>query len=444
MHPSQRGQESLNPSNFWHSYTSNVYSNPTLNNNLGARAAHALTSALADPYGQMRAFYSYTNSNYAQAYFNQMRMQQQRPLTTEEGYTLSSTYDPSSDTAPNASTSTSSLPGGSNTRNPFPNRTGKSSSFHNQTRTDVNHSDKQHHPQRRMPAPGDIRCTHPGCQFSGPKQTVEIHKMDRHLIYPPGWKKKTDDWDADPSLKGKPIPILGTGLVLNTQESIDAWIAERKKKWPSKQNIEERKTKEQEAEERGQINPSDLVNQTAKGLKRRRTNNSDGHRQQRFSNSPKRAKMTHAPKDNEKNNSWHLSIPKAGSSEEKTSPTIKSHNPINPETERFVSSSNVSALDGIPETVSSSSNPDDDDNESNTDIDPIKDAVSSKRPGGVPEEHPSPAPDKEHCQNILSTLPKDQAIHFLVENDCLNGVELKPGDADAQLIRVVEDQNNLS
>lgn len=26
--------------------------------------------------------------------------------------------------------------------------------------------------------------------------------MDRHLIYPPGWDKRTNEWDADPSLKG--------------------------------------------------------------------------------------------------------------------------------------------------------------------------------------------------------------------------------------------------
>jgi hypothetical protein len=27
--------------------------------------------------------------------------------------------------------------------------------------------------------------------------------MDRHLVYPPGYKKKKEtDWDADPSLRG--------------------------------------------------------------------------------------------------------------------------------------------------------------------------------------------------------------------------------------------------
>ena len=52
--------------------------------------------------------------------------------------------------------------------------------------------------------PGNSRCSHPGCTFTGSAKTVEIHMMDRHLIYPPGWdkRKKKPEWDADPSLKG--------------------------------------------------------------------------------------------------------------------------------------------------------------------------------------------------------------------------------------------------
>jgi hypothetical protein len=51
---------------------------------------------------------------------------------------------------------------------------------------------------------GNIRCSHLGCTFQGSHKSVEIHKMDRHLIYPPGWdkRKKKSEWDADPSLKG--------------------------------------------------------------------------------------------------------------------------------------------------------------------------------------------------------------------------------------------------
>lgn len=62
--------------------------------------------------------------------------------------------------------------------------------------------------------PGNNRCSHPGCTFTGSKKTVETHMMDRHLIYPPGWdkQKKKSDWDADPSLKGCAYMRLFLGL----------------------------------------------------------------------------------------------------------------------------------------------------------------------------------------------------------------------------------------
>src|SRR5687767_1636221 len=48
---------------------------------------------------------------------------------------------------------------------------------------------------------GTDRCSHKGCQFLGSKKSVELHMMDRHLIYPHGWdnKKSSTGWDADPS-----------------------------------------------------------------------------------------------------------------------------------------------------------------------------------------------------------------------------------------------------
>ena len=51
---------------------------------------------------------------------------------------------------------------------------------------------------------GNSRCSQQGCTFFGSQKSVEIHKMDRHLIYPSGWekRKKKSDWDTDPSLKG--------------------------------------------------------------------------------------------------------------------------------------------------------------------------------------------------------------------------------------------------
>ena len=65
------------------------------------------------------------------------------------------------------------------------------------------------HPPRRAPTthwytPGNSRCTYPRCAFTASPKSLEIHMMDRHLIYPPGWyhRPRQSDWDADPSLKG--------------------------------------------------------------------------------------------------------------------------------------------------------------------------------------------------------------------------------------------------
>jgi len=80
--------------------------------------------------------------------------------------------------------------------------------------------------------------------------------MDRHLIYPPGWekRKKKADWDADPSLKGKSIPIQGTNIIMDSPEVLDAWIAERKKRFPTSSRIEDKKRKLEDAIARGQLN----------------------------------------------------------------------------------------------------------------------------------------------------------------------------------------------
>jgi hypothetical protein len=92
---------------------------------------------------------------------------------------------------------------------------------------------------------------------------VEIHRMDRHLIYPAGWehRRREGDWDADPSLKGcvmtkhpnfpqsaqlfrlqcrKVVPIQGTSITLDSPDLLEAWLAERKKRWPTSIRVEER------------------------------------------------------------------------------------------------------------------------------------------------------------------------------------------------------------
>ena len=51
----------------------------------------------------------------------------------------------------------------------------------------------------------------------------------------------------------KPIPIQGTGIKLDTPEAIAAWIAERKKRFPTMQNVADKEQKMREAVERDAI-----------------------------------------------------------------------------------------------------------------------------------------------------------------------------------------------
>ena len=45
----------------------------------------------------------------------------------------------------------------------------------------------------------------------------------------------------------KPIPIQGTTIILDDPDVLDAWIAERKRRWPSANLVEEKKRKREEA-----------------------------------------------------------------------------------------------------------------------------------------------------------------------------------------------------
>ena len=76
--------------------------------------------------------------------------------------------------------------------------------FPQQTQTQTSPSTSTSAPtfQPRPRPRGSHGCTHDRCTFSGSQKAVEIHMMDRHLIYPPNHKNKQRDWDADPSLKG--------------------------------------------------------------------------------------------------------------------------------------------------------------------------------------------------------------------------------------------------
>jgi hypothetical protein len=65
-------------------------------------------------------------------------------------------------------------------------------------------------------------------------------------------------------------------LILDSQEAIDAWIAERRNRFPTTQKVEDKKRKLEEAVARGQLTPEDMCLQ---GWKKRRRDDSSlrGH-----------------------------------------------------------------------------------------------------------------------------------------------------------------------
>lgn len=251
-----------------------------------------MSEALRNPYVQpaMNQFHSSYSTHYVNAY----RQAQQLVHTTPEGYTLSSTYGPRASMY-SPSTGSGGYQASSSVWGRGQGHRTQASSI---PRQPIQQSGSWYQS-------GNSRCTYQSCSFFGSSKAVEIHMMDRHLIYPSGWvkKKKGSDWDADPSLKGclymylfsltwltngvfflfrKTVPIQGTSITLDTPEAIDTWLAERKKRWPTAQRVEEKKKKMEEAIVRGQL---PLVNSSFRGTKRQRGeerkpkwNNTNRHR----------------------------------------------------------------------------------------------------------------------------------------------------------------------
>jgi hypothetical protein len=146
------------------------------NQKSGISVAQAMTSALTNPYAQQyQAAYS---SHYVQAVQSSHYAQAYMSSDYSQGSSWNGQYG--NHTVPNVfSTQGWSHPTPAKPTMPPPN----SSSWY---------------------TPGNCRCTYENCNFIGSAKSLELHRMDRHLIYPPGWKerKRKDDWDADPSLKG--------------------------------------------------------------------------------------------------------------------------------------------------------------------------------------------------------------------------------------------------
>ncbi|KAJ3559774.1 hypothetical protein NM688_g143 [Phlebia brevispora] len=369
--------------------------------------------------------YNYNvSSHYAQAYMqsNAVASTSYWPQTTPEGYTLSSTYVAS-------------------TAQPEP-----ASSF-------------QRQPSSAWYQPGNTRCTKPGCTFTGSHKSVETHMMDRHLIYPPGWDKKRRkaDWDADPSLKGKPIPIQGTSLKLDTPEAIEQWISERRKRFPTAERVEEKRKKIEEATARGQLSVEEG----------------------RFSRD-KRRRMDE-PHESRKRGSFHVrsargrgrgkGLGRSAATRRAPSPqveisTVNSADEVrdnsaidtrkNPELEDDIDMrSSDSDSDGPPEVVSSKIAV----RLGQGDVTEMKNEVAFETPQTLdvtlkPPKKPLPKQPRRPSHNPFGTRPTlirnlllpeirmtvsnlSQAIRFLVDNDFLENVELKPGQANERRIEVI-------
>lgn len=136
------------------------------------------------------------------------------------------------------------------------------------------------------------------------------------------------------SLFRKPIPIQGTGVILDTPDAIHQWIEDRRKRWPTSSRVEEKTKKLQEAVARGEIAATEM------GLKGRKRQMAGDHTSAR-GQKKMRGKSREMPQDR------------------RVHPL-----PMKPQ---------MSAPSFLK-------NRHDEDSGSNSDVDPEKDAISSKRP----------------------------------------------------------------
>ncbi|KAJ3800460.1 hypothetical protein GGU11DRAFT_677127 [Lentinula aff. detonsa] len=412
-------------------------------------AALALRHALANPYSQT---YS---SHYAQAYMQQYN--NGMPSTNAQGYTMSSTYDPTANVNNSQSQSYTQPTAGPSFFRPQNNQS--IGGFKMQSFGPANSTWYQ---------PGNNRCSYKNCTFTGSAKSVEIHRMDRHLIYPPGWDKRKKGWDADPSLKGKPIPIQGTKLILDTPEAIDAWIEERKKRWPSSALVAEKKRKFEEASARGELSVESLGLFSKK--KRKMQDSSESNERNRARNGRGRGRgndwTPRGPSDagwrgrNARNGIIESSSGLRGEEDSlppkpttnEVLPPEQTQKPVNREDNTAGSSSDS---DSEPEVQSSKPPPIPE--QQKTESETATTVPTRPNSRSIPQRRqPQPkkpphnpfAPKTSLLQNLL--LPEirmtvsnlSQAIRFIVDNNFFDGVELKPGEAAANPIQVLGSETN--
>ncbi|KZP31249.1 hypothetical protein FIBSPDRAFT_1037703 [Athelia psychrophila] len=269
---------------------------------------------------------------------------------------------------------------------------------------------------------GTARCTNPGCAFTGSPKSLEMHMMDRHLVYPPGWdhRNKKPDWDADPSLKGKPIPIQGTTVNLDDPETLAAWIAERKRRWPSAGRVEDKKRKIDEAIAQWTKTKSQGLEAVEAGEEGREMDQEEGGEQtvdgEAEGEEVLSASDDDAPPEVTTSKPQALVDHASDDAEEQTQPEVATIQV----TQRPIPAPNIKPMNKPrpPQPKKAPHNP-------------FASRPTLLRNLLLPE-----------IRMTVSNL--SQAIRFIVDNDFLKDVELKPGQANEKMIEVLDDSRAVS
>ncbi|KAF8761530.1 Nuclear fragile X mental retardation-interacting protein 1 (NUFIP1) [Rhizoctonia solani] len=330
---------------------------------------------------------------------------------------------------------------------------------------------------------GPVKCGHEGCLFTGTQKEVEVHKMDRHLIFPPGWqerskgKRKREEGDNDyvdeeaQFRASGSASILGTNVKLDSPEAIAAWLEERKRRWPSAKRVAEKVTLLHIAH----VDPSPLIGIIQ--VQHRREALERGQ----ILTEPSRPHQLRADSSHGQGGAVVVAVESPALEDEggRGRPLANEPRPVNADESKRITSA-TSDTDTSTSTLSSSESDESaSDDGSESDMDPVKDAVSSKveLPADTGTEAQSSEANETTAMRICEEAPpkKDpskqqmlrknaaqppkpaynpfnqrpnllrnllmpdiqatvsnlsQAIKFLVANDFLKNVELKPGDAE--------------
>ncbi|KAK4050453.1 hypothetical protein OIV83_003523 [Microbotryomycetes sp. JL201] len=184
--------------------------------------------------------------------------QRQQPRTTEQGYTLSSTYvDDQNDVAAIRHQQGAPKMPNNASRPAKRARTDRATSMHTRQPNQHVHSDipgsatikhdtvtssrsGQSVPSNKN-TQAQVKCSLDGCEFQGSSKQAREHEEDRHLIFAPGREPKP--WSGKLATG---VTIEGTSMSLDTPEAVAQWIEERKKRWPTNRLIAEKEAQRQE------------------------------------------------------------------------------------------------------------------------------------------------------------------------------------------------------